>query len=291
MSDGLLRIENLSVEYSGRRRRSGTLAVDDVSFDVREGESVGLVGESGSGKTSLGSAVLGLAPATGGRIRYGGEDITHARPARRRALSAEIQVIFQDPYSSLNPLRTVGETLAEPLWVHGPAARREVPRRVGEMLEQVGLDGRAGAFYPSQFSGGQRQRIAIARALMVSPRLVICDEAVSALDLSVQAQVLNLLLDLQEQMSLSYLFISHDLDVVRHMTERLVVLFRGRVVESGSTAEVTKAPRHPYTRALLASVPLPEPQEQARRRAVRPRDASSEEAELAGLCPPGYEAG
>jgi ABC-type oligopeptide transport system ATPase subunit len=269
----LLELRDLVVEYPHRGRGRWMRAVDGVSFVVRPGETVGLVGESGSGKTSIGATVVGLAPVSAGAIFFDGEDISHASAARRRALSAEIQVIFQDPYSSLNPVRTVGQTLAEPLLVHRRLPKQEVVARVRQMLARVGLDGSAADRYPAQFSGGQRQRIAIARALMISPRLVICDEAVSALDLSVQAQILNLLLELQQGLSLSYLFISHDLDVVRHVSDRIVVLHRGQVVEAGDAQDVYETPSHPYTRGLLAAVPLPHPQLQAERRAERLRMA------------------
>ena len=270
----LLELRELVVEYPQRGRHRSMRAVDGVSFVVRPGETVGLVGESGSGKTSIGAAVVGLAPVSGGAVIFDGEDISHASAARRRALSAEIQVIFQDPYSSLNPVRMVGQTLAEPLLVHRRLGKAEVAAQVRQMLARVGLDASAADRYPAQFSGGQRQRIAIARALMISPRLVICDEAVSALDLSVQAQILNLLLELQQELSLSYLFISHDLDVVRHMADRIVVLHRGKVMETGDAHEVYDTPSHPYTRALLAAVPLPHPEMQAERRAERLRMAA-----------------
>lgn len=270
MSEPLLEVSELAVEYSrGLLGRHATRAVDGVSFTIAAGESVGLVGESGSGKTSIGAAILGLAPIASGRVVFDGEDTTQATASRRRALAAEMQAIFQDPYSSLNPVRTIAQTLAEPLIAQRRLGRAEIRERIGRMLVRVGLDESAGRRYPSQFSGGQRQRIAIARALIVSPRLVVCDEAVSALDLSVQAQVLNLLLELQEELSLSYLFISHDLDVVRHMTDRVMVLYRGRVVEAGESRQVCTQPTHPYTRALLMAVPVPHPRLQAERREVR----------------------
>jgi peptide/nickel transport system ATP-binding protein len=262
----LLEIDDLVVTYRLSLRRTLT-AVDHVSLVVHEGETVGLVGESGSGKSTTGSAVLGLAPVTSGRIRFAGEDITRAAAARRRRLSAQLQVIFQDPYGSLNPSQTIGRTLAEPLLVHG--RRAEAPARIREMLDRVGLDESAARRYPAQFSGGQRQRIAIARALMMSPRLVICDEAVSALDLSIQAQVLNLLLELQRDLRMSYLFISHDLSVVRHMCDRIVVLYRGAIVESGDTERVCTDPQHPYTQRLLASSPVPDPVVQGEHRRQR----------------------
>jgi oligopeptide/dipeptide ABC transporter ATP-binding protein len=261
----LLEVDDLSVVY-GSRRRSAVKAVDGVSLDIRPGETVGLVGESGSGKSSIGAATLGLVPAAAGHIRFDGTDITHASARDRRAMSADMQVIFQDPYGSLNSARTIYQTLVEPLIVHRSFSRSEARTAVQEALVRVGLDPSAADRYPRQFSGGQRQRIVIARALMIEPRLVICDEAVSALDLSVQAQVLNLLLSLQGDLSLSYLFISHDLAVVRHMCQRIVVLYRGRVMESGTADAVCSTPGHPYTQALLRAIPVPDPEEQRRRR-------------------------
>jgi ABC-type glutathione transport system ATPase component len=264
--DRLLTVHDLTVEYRSGRRAKHVRALDSVSLSIGAGETLGLVGESGSGKSTLARAILGLAPVRSGTIEYDGRDITRATRSERRALSADVQVVFQDPYSSLNPARTVRQTLAEPLGVHERLSRREVSERVREMLVRVGLAADAADRYPRHFSGGQRQRIAIARALMLSPRLIVCDEAVSALDLSVQAQILNLLLELQEELSLSYLFISHDLSVVRHLSHRIVVLYLGEVVESGPTNVVCGRPTHPYTRALLASAPVPDPAPQRARR-------------------------
>ncbi|WTW99738.1 ATP-binding cassette domain-containing protein [Streptomycetaceae bacterium NBC_01309] len=263
----LLEVTGLTVEF--RNRRNVLRAVDDVSLAVAPGETVGLVGESGSGKSTLGRAVLGLTPIGAGTVRFAGEDITRAKSARRRALSAELQVVFQDPYSSLNPARTIGQTLVEPLLVHRARDPRRNTSEVAAMLERVGLPAQAADRYPGQFSGGQRQRIAIARALMLSPRLVICDEPMSALDLSIQAQVMNLLADLQHELGLGYLFIAHDLPVVRHLSHRIVVLYRGRVMESGPADQVYDTPLHPYTRALLDAVPGSDPAEQRARRARR----------------------
>jgi ABC-type oligopeptide transport system ATPase subunit len=265
----LLTVSALTVEYRTARRAKAVRALDSVSLSIGTGETLGLVGESGSGKSTLARAILGLAPVRSGTIEFDGRDITRATRRERRALSAEVQVVFQDPYSSLNPARTIRQTLAEPLGVHERLSRREISERVREMLDRVGLPTDAAARYPRHFSGGQRQRIAIARALMLSPRLIICDEAVSALDLSVQAQILNLLLELQEELSLSYLFISHDLSVVQHLSHRIVVLYRGETVESGPTNMVCDRPTHPYTRALVASAPLPDPAAQRARRAER----------------------
>jgi oligopeptide/dipeptide ABC transporter ATP-binding protein len=269
----LLELRGLTVEFAGGRGRPPLRALDGVDLTIGTNETVGLVGESGSGKSTLGGAVLGLVPATSGSVEFAGEDITRAGPRERRRLSAELQVVFQDPYGSLNPTRTIGQTLAEMLRVHKRLGASEVADRVATMLERVGLPADAARRYPGNFSGGQRQRIAIGRALMVRPRLVICDEAVSALDLSVQAQVLNLLRELQAELGLSYLFIAHDLAIVRHVSHRIVVLYRGRVVEEGPAASVYDRPRHPYTRALLDAAPKPDPVAQRRRRAGRARRA------------------
>jgi len=265
----LLEVDDLSVVFRPTRRASPVHAVDGVSLSVAAGETVGLVGESGSGKTTLGQAVLGLVRPTSGTVRFDGQDITAADRSTRRKLSRDMQVIFQNPYGSLSPTRSIEQTLVEPLLAHQTLTRDEARRHVADMLARVGLPTNAMQRYPSEFSGGQRQRIAIARALMVSPRLVICDEPVSALDLSVQAQVLNLLRHLQRELSLSYLFVGHNLAVVRHMSHRIVVLYRGRIMESGSAEQVYGAAAHPYTQTLLAAAPVADPEEQARRRAGR----------------------
>ena len=264
-----LEIRDLVVRYgSGRKARRAVPAIDGVSFDIAPGETVGLVGESGSGKSTIGKAVLGLQPPTSGTVRLQGRDITRASLKERRTLAADLRVVFQDPYSSLNPARTIGQTLVEPLRLIGVGAA-EAARRAREGLESVGLPGDAVERYPSQFSGGQRQRIAIARALVCDPQVVVLDEPVSALDLSTQATVLNLLADLRDQRDLAFLFIAHDLGVVRFLAQRVVVLYRGQVMESGPVESVTQAPRHPYTVALTAAAPVPRPAEQAARRAAR----------------------
>lgn len=278
----LLSVRNLTVEFPMGRRHRPFRAVDSVSFEIRVGQTLGLVGESGSGKSTIGRAILGLAPVKSGTIMFAGRDITRAGHRDRRSLSADLQVVFQDPYSSLNPTRTVGQTLGEVLTVHGKQTKADRDRRAREMLERVGLPSGVANRFPLQFSGGQRQRIAIARALMTQPRLVICDEPVSALDLSIQAQVLNLLQELQQEFDLSYLFVAHDLAVVRHVASEIMVLYRGQVMEYGKARPVYDTPRHPYTQALLAAAPLADPELQRRRRAKRvlaqlalPNDAQS----------------
>jgi peptide/nickel transport system ATP-binding protein len=264
----LLELDDLSVLYPLGRRRPPLRAVDAVSLSIGPRRTLGLVGESGSGKSTIGRAILGLAPVAGGTIRFAGQDITRARYQERRQLSPALQIVFQDPFSSLNPARTVGQTLSETFRAHGSPSKAAATQQVAAMLARVGLPKDAAGRYPAQFSGGQRQRIAIARALMVSPRLVVCDEAVSSLDLSVQAQVLNLLRELQRDLELSYLFISHDLAVVRHLSHDLLVLYRGRTMEYGRAATVYARPAHPYTQALLAAVPVPAPDRQRRRRDI-----------------------
>ncbi|AMB57607.1 oligopeptide/dipeptide ABC transporter ATP-binding protein [Microterricola viridarii] len=265
----VLEVENLVIRY-GRpsRRPSGAPAVDGVSFSIAPGETLGLVGESGSGKTTIGKAILGLQPVTSGTIRFEGEQINGLKPRGRRVLSSRLRAVFQDPYSSLNPRLSIGDSLSEPLLVSG-VRRDEARARAEEMLEQVGLPRDAVNRMPRQFSGGQRQRIAVARALITRPSLVVCDEPVSALDLSTQAQVLNLLADLRDDLGLSYLFIAHDMAVVRMLAQRVIVLYRGQVMEEGQTTAVMGQPQHPFTQALLAASPVPNPIEQAERRRLR----------------------
>ncbi|MFE3177871.1 ATP-binding cassette domain-containing protein [Amycolatopsis sp. NPDC059090] len=257
----LLSVEALTVAYRTGRRTPPLVAVDSVDLEVPAGKTVGIVGESGSGKSSLGAAVLGLVRPASGTVRFDGRDITAVSAKQRRELAGEVQVVFQDPYGSLNPVKTVGQTLAEPLRLVLGRSRAEAKQTVRTALERVGLPPEAAGRYPAQFSGGQRQRIAIARALVMSPRLIVCDEPVSALDLSVQAQVLNLLRDLQDELGVSYLFISHDLAVVRHVCHDLVVMRSGEVVERGPTEQIYRDPRHEYTRALLDAVPRRRPRD------------------------------
>ncbi|MFC4376224.1 ATP-binding cassette domain-containing protein [Nocardia halotolerans] len=267
----LLEVDDLRVAFPGRGFRARpTEVLHGVSLSVATGETLGLVGESGSGKTTIGRAVLGLVEPGGGRIRFDGTDITHLGGAARRALARDIQVVFQDPYGSLNPSLTIGDILSEPLVVQGvsPSAARA---RITELLDQVGLPGDAAARLPREFSGGQRQRVAIARALAPEPKLIVCDEPVSALDLSTQARVLDLFIDIQRRTGVAYLFISHDLAVIRHVSHRVTVLYRGDIVETGAAPEVTSSPAHPYTQRLLLAAPVSDPVEQRRRRAERRR--------------------
>jgi len=264
-----LEVRDLVVRYgSGRKARNTPPAVDGVSFDIAPGETLGVVGESGSGKSTIGKAVLGLQPPTSGTVKLHGQDITSMSLKQRSTQVADLRVVFQDPYSSLNPARTIGQTLVEPLRLMGiKGAEALAKARSG--LESVGLPGDAVDRYPAQFSGGQRQRIAIARALVCDPKVVVLDEPVSALDLSTQAQVLNLLADLRDQRGLAFMFIAHDLGVVRFLAQRTVVLYRGQIMETGPVEAVNSAPRHPYTLALTAAAPVPRPAEQAARRAAR----------------------
>jgi oligopeptide/dipeptide ABC transporter ATP-binding protein len=268
----LVEVSGLTVRYPGYGRRSPVTAVDGVSFTVGRGRTVGVVGESGSGKSSLGSALLGLVPTAGGTIRFDGRDITGADRAERRELARSMQIVFQDPYGSMNPACTVGATLGEALRHNIGLNAADTRSRLAAAVQEVGLSESVLDRYPGQFSGGQRQRLAIARALAMRPSFVVCDEAVSALDLSVQAQVLNLLVRLKDRHGLGYLFISHDLAIVRYLSDEIVVLYAGRVVESGPAHIVGDAPGHPYTRTLLAAAPVPDPAAQAERRARRQAD-------------------
>ncbi|MFP5336515.1 MAG: ATP-binding cassette domain-containing protein [Actinomycetes bacterium] len=245
-----------------------------VSVAIDEAETLGLVGESGSGKTTLGRAVLGLAPVSAGRITFAGQDITRASRRERRRLSRDLQVVFQDPYTSLNPSLTVGDILAEPLGIQGVTGQ-DARSRVRDLLDRVHMPADAMARLPREFSGGQRRRIAIARGLALKPRLIVCDEPVSALDLSTQARVLDLLLEIQLLSRIAYLFISHDLDVVRHMSHRVAVMYRGEIVEQGAATQVTAEPSHPYTQRLLLASPVNDPDRQAQRREARRRLAAS----------------
>ncbi|MET9145792.1 MULTISPECIES: dipeptide/oligopeptide/nickel ABC transporter ATP-binding protein [unclassified Streptomyces] len=261
--DALLEVDDVVVDY--HRGRTTFRALKGISMKIGAGECVGLVGESGSGKSTLGKAILGLAPVTSGTIRFDGRDITHAKGAERRRLAADLQVVFQDPYGSLDPTLTVGQILAEPLTASG-TGRAEARRAVAEMLDHVRLPADTVTRYPSEFSGGQRQRVAIARALVRRPRLIVCDEPVSALDLTTQAAVIDLFIDIQRETGVSYLFVSHDLGVVRRICHRVSVMYQGECVESGPNETVTRDPGHPYTRRLLLASPVADPARQAERR-------------------------
>lgn len=263
-----LTVSDLRLRYPGRGVKKSPEVLRGVSIEIAPGETLGLVGESGSGKTTLGRAVLGLASPTGGTIAFDGRDITHARARERRALAKDIQVVFQDPYTSLNPSMKVTDTLAEPLIAQGISVR-DARLRVAELLDQVGLPADSAERFPREFSGGQRQRVAIARALALSPRLIICDEAVSALDLTTQARVLDLLIELQRSNGIAYLFITHDLAVVRHISHRVAVMYRGEIVEQGPVAEVTSNPQNEYTQRLLLAAPVADPDRQRERRMQR----------------------
>ncbi|QLH25859.1 ATP-binding cassette domain-containing protein [Streptomyces sp. Rer75] len=271
----VLEVDRVVVEYAAKGWRTPPFrALHGVSLDIRAGETVGLVGESGSGKTTLGRAVLGLAPVTEGRIAYAGRDISRLGARERRALSDEIQVVFQDPYTSLNPAMTVGDILTEPLLVAG-VSRGAAGERIRELLDQVSLPADAAHRLPREFSGGQRQRIAIARALCRDPRLIVCDEPVSALDLSTQARVLDLFIEIQERTGVAYLFITHDLSVVRRISHRVAVMYRGEIVESGDTRAVTTRPQHRYTQRLMLAALVPDPDRQRDRREQRRGFAAS----------------
>ncbi|MFB8368918.1 ATP-binding cassette domain-containing protein [Arthrobacter sp. R4] len=271
MTETLLDVKDVVVEYPLKGfRKEPFRALKGVSLDIRPGETVGLVGESGSGKTTLGRAVLGLAPVTGGSIKYRGQEISKASRAQRKELSHEIQVVFQDPYTSLNPSMTIEQILTEPLTVR-KVERQAANKRVAELLDQVRLPHGAAHRLPREFSGGQRQRVAIARALALDPKLIVCDEPVSALDLSTQARVMELFIEIQERTGVAYLFVSHDLAVVRHLSHRVAVMYHGEIVEWGDGEQVTGAPEHPYTQRLFMAAPIPDPDRQAKHRADRLR--------------------
>jgi oligopeptide transport system ATP-binding protein len=270
----LLEVRNLVKEFTRKHGpfRAPTVlrAVDGVTFSIEAGETFGLVGESGSGKTTTGRCILRLIEPTSGDVEFKGESVLAFDRQRMRQARREMQIVFQDPYSSLNPRMRAGAIVEEPLVIHGVGSRTERQDRVADLFRLVGLDPDHRPRYPHQFSGGQRQRIGLARALALNPSLVIADEPVSALDVSVQAQVVNLLMDLQHRLSLTYLFIAHDLRLVRHICERVAVMYRGRIVEIGRTAALFEAPAHPYTKALLSAIPVPDPRAKRERVVLDP---------------------
>lgn len=267
MTEALLAVDELTKHYRVRvgGRRTTLHALDGVSFEILAGETVGLVGESGSGKSTAAHCILRLEPVTSGKVTFEGEDVTTAPRDRLRELRRRLQIVFQDPTDSLNPRRTVGATVGEPLKVHEIASGLAARERVGEILELVGLQPEIARSYPHQLSGGQRQRVGIARALVTEPSLVVLDEPTSALDVSVQAKLLNLLNDLQARLRLSYLFITHDLGVVRYIADRVLVLYAGQIVEAAATERLFERPLHPYTRALLEAVPVDSPSQRGER--------------------------
>ena len=260
----LVRVEQV-VKHFPAGLGTSVKAVDGVSFEIREGETLGLVGESGCGKSTLARLVTQLIPATSGKIFFGDVELTKLRGEKLRQYRRQLQMIFQDPFASLDPRMTVGDIIAEPLDNFRVMRGRKRNERVQELLKIVGLNPNFNNRYPHEFSGGQRQRIGIARALALNPKLVVCDEAISALDVSIQAQIVNLLEDLQREFKLTYLFIAHDLSVVRHISERVAVMYLGKIVEIGNRAEIYEAPLHPYTQALLSAIPIPDPDRERRR--------------------------
>ncbi len=272
-TETLLRVDNLKKHfpiYKGviRRQTGAVHAVDGVSFEINKGETLGLVGESGCGKSTTGRTILRLYKPTAGKVIYDGEDLASLGEREMRRMRRKLQFIFQDPYASLNPRMRVADIVGEPLIVHNQANGKEVKARVDELLNLVGLDPAFANRYPHEFSGGQRQRIGIARALSLQPELIICDEPISALDVSIQAQVINLLEDLQKQFGLTYLFIAHDLSMVRHISDRVAVMYLGVIVELANRDELYEKPLHPYSQALLSAVPIPDPVEEENRRRI-----------------------
>ena len=288
----LIEVQDLKVHFPVSvgnifKRKIGDIkAVDGINFSINQGETLGLVGESGSGKTTTGNAILQLDRPTGGKIFFEGEDITGIEKKEIRKLRRRMQMIFQDPFSSLDPRMKVADIIGEPIVVHNMAgSRTEYRDQTAELLRVVGLDPSMGDRYPHEFSGGQRQRIGVARALAVRPSFIVCDEPVSALDVSIQAQIINLLEDLQEQFNLTYLFIAHDLAVVRHISDRIAVMYLGELVEIASRIELYHNPLHPYTRALLSAVPIPNPTVEAQREHIHPQGGSAQPLEPAAGMP------
>jgi len=296
MSDVLVSARGLEVHFPGRRGGGVLRAVDGVDLDIYRGETLGLVGESGCGKSTLGNALLRLVPPTAGTVTFDGTDLAALSRREMRGMRRRAGMVFQDPFASLDPRRTVAQTVAEPLEVHGlRSGRRERAARVGELLELVGLEPAVAGRYPHEFSGGQRQRVGIARALAGEPDFLVCDEAIASLDVSVQAQVLNLLRRLQRQLGLTLLFVSHDLSAIRHISDRIAVMYLGRIVEVGPASAVGSSPQMPYTQALLSAVPVPHPKlERTRQRIVLRGDVPSPAAVPSGCrfrtrCPSAFE--
>jgi len=279
----LLEVEDLTKHFRAKGGTGSVQAVNGVSLTLRRGETLGIVGESGCGKSTLARLILRLIEPTQGRVRFAGEDLLALPHAELRARRRDMQLIFQDPYASLDPRHTVGAIVAEPLAIHGIGNRKDRRDRVATLLTTVGLDADAMKRYPHEFSGGQRQRIGIARAIALEPKLIIADEPVSALDVSIQSQILELLLDLKERLALSYIFISHDLAVVEHVSDRVAVMYLGRIVETTDTERLYRAPAHPYTEALISAVPQPDP-ERDRTRIVLSGDIPNPESPPSG-CP------
>ena len=278
----LLRVENLTKHFPVTRgiifqKQVGAVqAVDDISFEIKKGETFGLVGESGCGKSTTGRAILQLHKPTAGKVYFEDTELTTASPAVLRKMRRNMQIIFQDPYASLNPRMTVGSIIAEPLEIHNIGTSKERQERVQELLKLVGLNPYFVNRYPHEFSGGQRQRIGVARALALQPEFIVCDEPISALDVSIQAQVVNLLEELQDEFGLTYLFIAHDLSMVRHISDRVAVMYLGKVVELATRNELYEDPLHPYAKALLSAVPIPDPvMEEKRRRIILEGDVPS----------------
>ncbi len=263
----LIRVENLVKHFPAGIGQT-VKAVDGVSFDIKPGETLGLVGESGCGKSTLGRLVMQLIPVSSGKVFLDGVELTRLRGEKLRQKRREMQIIFQDPFASLDPRMTVGDIVAEPLVNFRVMRGRKLSQRVQELLRIVGLNPNFNNRYPHEFSGGQRQRIGIARALALNPKLIVCDEAISALDVSIQAQIVNLLEDLQREFKLTYLFIAHDLSVVRHISDRVMVMYLGKIIEIADSVETYSSPKHPYTKALLSAIPIPNPKIQRGRRLV-----------------------
>jgi oligopeptide/dipeptide ABC transporter ATP-binding protein len=280
-SETLIRVEDLVKHFPVRigafgQERATVHAIDGISFDIRRGETLALVGESGCGKSTTGFSLLQLYKPSSGSIRYGGQELTSLKEKELRPIRKKLQIVFQDPYSTLNPRMTIGDAIAEPILVHELMNRSEAREKVAKLIEDVGLSPSFANRYPHEFSGGQRQRLCIARALASDPEFVVCDEPISALDVSIQAQIINLLMDLQEKYKLTYLFIAHDLSVVKHMSDRVAVMYLGKIMELGDKRQVFENPLHPYTQALLTAVPEPDPErERSRQRIILTGDVAN----------------